>query len=281
MELLTRGATVSFILVCFGLTELSAHQSFSARSREHQRKPANGKRVNQPRRSNPEPDFHCPDKNERGRICGDNELRAGSCNTLMVAAEEGDLNTVRELLKKQIDVNAQGPGGHTPLTLAAVAGHLDVVKALLGAGADLNIRGGSFHFGEFSALMSAMNRCNEDWIRIMDAVIAAGAEVNPKGDFSRSPLMYAVEKHDPVMIKVLLARGADVNLKNALGMTALMTETMSSTPSVQVVRLLLSAGADAKARNNQGETALVLLGKYAKDRTKRNEIARLLGHVGP
>jgi|SRR5882672_3273129 len=281
MKLLTKCGTILFILVCFGLTEVNARQQFSAGSREHQEKQAHSKRVNQRARSKPEPDFYCPDKNERGKICTDNGTPTTGCNALMVAAEDGDLSAVRNLLGKHPDLNATGPGGHTPLTLAALAGHLDVVKALLGAGADPATRGASFHFGEFSALMSAMNRCNEDWLKIVDAMIAAGAQVNPKGDFSRSPLMYAVELKDLIMIKALLARGADVNLKNALGMTPLMTATVSSTPSVPVVRLLLSAGADTKARNNEGETALALLGKYAKDKTQRNEIARFLKRASP
>jgi ankyrin repeat protein len=272
-------ATALFIVVCFGLNEVCAQQLSSVRSRGFQLKAGNSKRMIQPGRSNQQADAYCPDKNERGRICGDNELRAGSCSVLMVASEDGNLTAVRGLLEKHTDVNAKGPGGHTPLTLAAAAGQLAVVKALLGAGADPNVRGTGFHFGEFSVLMSAMNRCNDNWIEIMDVLIAAGAEVNPKGSFSRSPLMYAVELKNLVMIEALLARGADVNLKNALGVTALMTETMSSAPSPRTVRLLLSAGADSKARNNEGDTALTLLGKHAKGKSERTEIARLLKHA--
>jgi ankyrin repeat protein len=280
MKLFNRATFLLFTAVFFNLTIGSAPElAFSVRS-AGPRKPMKSRPESQ-RGEKPEPAFYCPDKNERGRICGDNELHAGTCNLLMVAAENGDLNAVRSLLEKRADVNAKGPGGHTALTLAAAAGQLAAVKALVSAGADPNARGIVFHFGEFSALMSAMNRCNNDWMPIMDALIAAGAELNPAGSFSRSPLMYAVERHDPIMIKALLARGADVNLKNALGMTALMTETVSSTPSVQIVRLLLNAGADPKARNNQGETPLTLLGKYAKGKTERNEIARLLKHSRP
>ena len=160
--------------------------------------------------------------------------------------------------------------------LASAAGHLPVVTALLKAGADPNAKAYGFHSGEFSSLMSGLDRCNKDWVKILDATIAAGGKVNPKAPFSRSPLMYAVEKNDVVLIKALLARGADTNLKNELGVTALMTATLSSGPSIEVVKLLLAAGADAHARSKNGETALSLLYAYSKDRTTRDQIERLL-----
>src|SRR5687768_5380023 len=67
------------------------------------------------------------------------------CNQLMVAAENGDLNRVREQLEKGVDVNARAQAGHTALMLAAAAGHLEVVKTLLNAKADPNIRVLTFH----------------------------------------------------------------------------------------------------------------------------------------
>jgi ankyrin repeat protein len=227
---------------------------------------------------------YCPDKSERGGFCGNTKTPLAGCNSLMIAAESGDLNRVRTLLDEGADVNAKGPAGHSALSLTAVAGHLNVVEALLAAGAHPNARMYGSHSGEFSTLMCAMDRCNKEWMKIVDAMIAAGAEVNPK-DFSRSPLMYAVERHDVVLVKALLARGANVNLKSGIGTTPLMTATVSCVPSVEVVKLLVAAGADADARSNDGETALSLLDTCSKlmsttsratDRTTRNEIARLL-----
>jgi ankyrin repeat protein len=271
------GITMLFTLVCFGFTE---ERAFDANSSKHEVEPLRADQVNQSQTS-AKPDNYCPDKSEAGTICGTIELRAGGCNPLMVAAEAGDLNAVRDGLARHTDVNAKGPGGHSALTLAAGAGHLDVVKALLNAGANPNTILGEFHFGPVPALAAAMNRCNDDWLQIMDAMIAAGAEVNPAGGLGQPPLIYAVEKHDRVFIQALLARGAKVNLKNPLGMTALMTETISSAPSAEVVKLLLGAGADARARNNQGETALTLLNKHATARAEKKTIARLLKQAGP
>ena len=218
------------------------------------------------------PSLNCPPKNERGRFCSENS----GCNALMRAAESGDLNQVRTELDQGADVNARIAGGQTALMLASASGQLRVVTVLLKARADPNATAFSFHGGEFSTLMAGLDRCNKDWMRILDAMIAAGGEVNPKGPFSRSPLMYAVERKDVVLVKALLARGADVNLKNEIGITPLMSATVSSIPSIEVVKLLLAAGADVDARSKDGETALSLLDMYPKDKTTRDQISRLL-----
>lgn len=221
-----------------------------------------------------EPDNGCSPAKERRRFCSQN---GNGCNALMRAAESGDLNSVRMELNRGTDVNIRpAENGPTALMLASAAGQLPIVTALLKAGADPNAKAFSFHDGEFSTVMAALDRCNKDWMKILDAIIAAGGEVNPKGSFSRSPLMYAVERKDVASVKALLARGADVNLKSETGSTPLMTATVSSGPSIEVVKLLLAAGADANARSKDGETALSLLDKYSKDEAARDQIARLL-----
>lgn len=218
---------------------------------------------------NSRPDCGPSDKHEK--ICNSIE-----CNQLMIAAENGDLNRVREQLERGVNVNARSQSGHTALMLAAAAGHLEVVKALLNAKADPNIRAYTFHAGEFLTLMAAMNRCNKDWEKILDAMIAAGGEVNPKEVFSSSPMTYAITRYDPVLVKALIARGADVNLKNEVGATPLMTAVMSRGATVENVKILLAAGADANARDNEGKTALAFVDIYVKERTERAELSRLL-----
>ncbi len=59
---------------------------------------------------------------------------------LLNAAQNGDLVSVRALVKAGADVNVADGGGTTPLMSAAAAGRTGVVAILADAGADLDLR---------------------------------------------------------------------------------------------------------------------------------------------
>ncbi|MBI5970679.1 MAG: ankyrin repeat domain-containing protein [Deltaproteobacteria bacterium] len=64
----------------------------------------------------------------------------GPNEKLLIAAKNGDIVAVGNLLDKGADVNARNKDNLTPLMLAAQNGHVDVVKALLAKGADVNAK---------------------------------------------------------------------------------------------------------------------------------------------
>jgi ankyrin repeat protein len=70
------------------------------------------------------------------------------------------------------------------------------------------------------------------------------------------------------VVRLLLAAGADVNARDALGLTPLAL----STHNPGIVRLLLEAGADPNVRNIQG------LGAW--DRAPNDEVKRMLAEHG-
>jgi ankyrin repeat protein len=231
---------------------------------------------------NAERDFYCPSKKERGSFCPEGKSgvsKKRGCTPLMRAAERGNLEAVRALLKAGANVNRTlAHWGHTALMIAAGEGHLEVVKALLSAGADPN----AVAFGHGGvpgwAWMFAMNRCNKNWQEMMDAMLAAGVEVNPKTGIYPSPLGYAIEQTDEVMIEALLKRGADVNLRDSdTGQTPLMFAAKYS--SAEVVKALIAAGADVNAMNNEGKTALMIVEEYGENLWEK-EIVLLLKRAG-
>jgi len=227
-------------------------------------------------------DSYCPSKEERGSFCPGGEAKASEahgCTELMRAAESGSLAEVRALLAARADVNARLPGGQTALMLAATEGHLEIVKALLAAGADPNAIGATFHYGAVAAWMSAMNRCNKNWLEILDAMIAAGVNINPRSNIYMSPLGYAIGRvQDTAIIEALLKRGADVNLRDSqTAETPLMYAATCS--SAAVVKALIDAGADVNARNKDGKTALTIVEHQERKRLQR-EIVRLLKKAG-
>jgi outer membrane protein assembly factor BamB len=80
----------------------------------------------------------------------------------------------------------------------------------------------------------------------MAILAVVGAAANAKDD-ARDSLWAAVRNGDAKGAKALLARGADVNAKNEIGVTALWIAAGKGKP--EVVELLLGAGADVNARD--------------------------------
>ena len=160
------------------------------------------------------------------------------------AAERGDLEAVRTLLRDGADANgaqADGTtalhwaaindhvhivevllyagatvkpitrlGGYTPLHLASRSGHGDVVRALLIGGADAN----GFTNTGVTALHFAAQSNSAESIR---ALIEHGAEVDaPDSRSSRTPLMFAAVGNSTVAIQALVDAGADLSVETDL-----------------------------------------------------------------
>jgi ankyrin repeat protein len=77
---------------------------------------------------------------------------------------------------------------------------------------------------------------------------------NRKGPGGATPLMQAVLYGDVDSVRLLLANGADPNLRNENGATALMW----AVPDLEKTRLLLDKGADVNARSDDGRTPLLI-----------------------
>ncbi|KAF8656849.1 hypothetical protein AX16_002396 [Volvariella volvacea WC 439] len=67
-------------------------------------------------------------------------ISSRSQNNIWVAAGDGDLDRVRELVEHQsVSPNAPDPNTYTPMHAAASYGHLDVLEYLISHGGDVNI----------------------------------------------------------------------------------------------------------------------------------------------
>ena len=65
---------------------------------------------------------------------------AGNAENLIRAAWQGDISTVKALLVKGTDVNAEDNRGTTALIAASAMGHSEVVKVLLDKNADVTVK---------------------------------------------------------------------------------------------------------------------------------------------
>lgn len=86
--------------------------------------------------------------------------------------------------------------------------------------------------------------------------IAAGTDVNAVRTDGSSALLYAAYQGDAELVKALLDKGANPNLRNEYGAFALSEAVQQG--SQPIVDMLLSHKADANLGNVEGETALMV-----------------------
>lgn len=91
---------------------------------------------------------------------------------------------------------------------------------------------------------------------------------NRKGIGGSTPLMYAALYGDAATVRLLLASGANPNLRNDAGATALMW----AADDAEKTRLLLENGGDANARSDDGRTPLII----AADQYGASPVVKLL-----
>ena len=167
------------------------------------------------------------------------------------------------------------PAGSTQLMRAACGGRWGEVVTLLATGADPNVGEITMHAVPFTPLGCAVRAKN---IRMVDVLIAAGAEMNQTNNFP--PLLFALEPGGEQMIGPLIARGADVNLKfDTKGITFLMLAAGSGPP--EVIMALLEAGTDVHARDDEGKTPLTYAKRFnERSEGERGEVINLLTRAG-
>jgi ankyrin repeat protein len=165
-------------------------------------------------------------------------LRAAATAPVADAAERGDNEAVRTLLKQAVDVNAAQGDGMTALHWAAMHGDADLAAMLLSAGANA---GATTRLGGYTALHLASQAGAAAAIKTL---AAGGANVNALTSTGATPLMLAATSGKADAADALLDLSADPNAKEmANGQTALMFA--AALDRADVARALLLHGADA------------------------------------
>ena len=181
-------------------------------------------------------------------------------SALMWAASEGHTGVVDLLIQKGADVNAAGAGGFTPLVFASLKNDGVSVRLMLKAGANPN-----YTLPDQTKVLTAatQNKCTAAALELLDG----GADPNIADKTGNTPLHVAAQNGALDLVQKLLAKKANLNVKNAQARaTGFRAAAGEQTPlmlaarnnRVAIMRALIEAGADTKLKGQDGGSLLLV-----------------------
>ena len=165
---------------------------------------------------------------------------------LQGAACAGRVGAVKLLLDHKADPRAKGAAGESALIFAVRQGHPDVAKLLLERGSGIDARD-----AQGRPVLNVAAR--EGHAFLTRFLLDRGADVDGTDPSGATALMEASNKKTA---ELLLARKASIGMLNDKGSSALHEAAARGRPGV--VKLLLEHGADAELKDDDGATALSL-----------------------
>jgi ankyrin repeat protein len=208
-----------------------------------------------------------------------------SRDALASASEAGHLEIVKLLLAKGAAVDADDQKV-VPLIEASRTGHFEIVHLLLANGANVNAKdktgmtaligaSGQISWVLDSAMTSGrlgrkqLKTCDfhhrghlQGYLDIIKLLLINGADINIKEHSGNTALTYAALTGQLDTTKLLLDNRADINTKTNDGDTILMS-MLQHGGNIDVMKLLLAKGIDINVRNKRNETAMTYASRYA------------------
>jgi ankyrin repeat protein len=184
---------------------------------------------------------------------------------------------VIELIRRGADVNLE-KFGLSPLQHSIDNNNLKILNILIdnNVKCTLNILYDSFkyHISSFILLLNRISSLNIDInmisityddtllhmaikknnIEIVKLLLEKGADPNIKNRAEQTPLEIAIFNYNIEIVKLLLEKGADPNIKNRAKQTSLEIAILIN--NIEIVKLLLEKGADPNIKNRDGQTLL-------------------------
>lgn len=152
----------------------------------------------------------------------------------------------------QVDVNMQNGEGYTLLHFAAGAGNLPMVEALLERGADPTIRNSLGMTARESAIgtmvVARIQKAQSGWGKPSPDRPAAG--VGGSGDFDKIRWFTGARRNADAIAE--LDKGIDINMQTSEGYTLL--HYAAGDGNLEMVRELIRRGADVNLRADTGHT---------------------------
>lgn len=149
------------------------------------------------------------------------------------------------------NLNFQDEYGRSLLMLAVRKNTDDIIQLLIDSGADVNLKN---HDGE-TVLMHTAN------ISIVNILLHAGIDVNAKSKIGETAAVYRLRCYNNVSEEIihLLISNTNVNNQNDNGITALslIVRQSASDTRTRIIEYLLDNGADPNIKDIDGDTAIM------------------------
>lgn len=205
-----------------------------------------------------------------GAVFGAN-AQSSAPTALVDAAARGDLPHVRRLLDAGAPVEQRNARGRTAVLAATAGNHVGVVRLLISRGADVNAQDDQ---RDSAFLLAGASGYTE----IVRATLAAGADLKSTNRYGGTALIPACHHGHVDTVRLLLTTPIDVDHVNNLGWTALLEAIVLGDGGpryVEIVRMLIARGANVNLADKQGVTPL----GHARERGQ-GKVAELLQGAG-
>ncbi|KAK0757534.1 hypothetical protein N5P37_010261 [Trichoderma harzianum] len=170
---------------------------------------------------------------------------------LTAAAFDGIMEMVQLLLDAGADINDENGWA---LQTAAAEGHYEIVQELINRGAEVNACTENANFAAGTALQGACESSRSD---IVSLLLEKGANPNLGLGTDSPPIVAACQRGEAHILEMLVNAKADLDVFGGYDSSTPLINAAAYLPK-ESLQVLLNAGADINLPDNDGDTALIV-----------------------